>query len=756
MWRAPICHHDTHTPRELLVQAHSRISFSWNREDDRQLCVHAKKCQQFSTITDVAEERWRLLLTEINCPASASSLGNRPIILFVGQLDFTTVSKRSSWKSGHYNFNDKPTFIRVTLALACVFDSKFPSHKERDLKFFHGRLSLLTHPLPPPPLKKHGLLLCQEPPLRTDFEPGALSNSSFITLRRSIMTVKLVSCLNHMLTIIFLGHVPCSFLVWFQSIHLWACCGTIFSIQEYRHFLWPFELYSPWKKASIHREEGGGGLAKVPGPSPTPVLASLQAALPLHIFRIELILHDSQLRFWNTCLAFSSFLSPWAISLWTCCLACCSFLNPSSILRTIFCLKLSSFLRVPSVSKPSSIWIPSNLQIRTVAMFFSIHFKVCTQDFSRFRTRCCRFFLLELSWKEKKFNKHVGIRRFSFKTGASVEHVIWCTPREASCEVIQVRADGTYKWMSNKSVVSIFNRPSCGTSRAFGWHKARTTLFVPPQLCVILFRFLFNWVNFILDECGFWWKMRLVLMKLVFDEMSRWNWILMKFFFFFRNTFFMKVDVDFFHHTAENHQSHIDETVLVDERGFDERVFSRCSTTSRSVSTSGHLSSPTEMQVRREHCRVVLLDRHGSIWTRQTSMNGGNVVRRGNRLSPLQQDAKEEASQVHRQVVALPQRIRLRNRGIQLSKTSIATTNRANVDGNRLIVRERPLIISWGIDRGACELIDTDLRVTQSDGSHAKSKTYCEQEGHGSEQRSTREVASCLDHTVGNVSEVML
>ena len=248
-------------------------------------CACAKKCQQFSTITDVAEERWRLLLTEINCPASASSLGNRPIILFVGQLDFTTVSKRSSWKSGHYNFNDKPTFIRVTLALACVFDSKFPSHKERDLKFFHGRLSLLTHPLPPPPLKKHGLLLCQEPPLRTDFEPGALSNSSHITLRRSIMTVKLVSCLNHMLTIIFLGHVPCSFLVWFQSIHLWACCGTIFSIQEYRHFLWPFELYSPWKKASIHREEGGGGLAKVPGPSPTPVLASLQAALPLHIFR---------------------------------------------------------------------------------------------------------------------------------------------------------------------------------------------------------------------------------------------------------------------------------------------------------------------------------------------------------------------------------------------------------------------------------------------------------------------------------------
>ena len=275
----------THTPRELLVQAHSRISFSWNKEDDRQLCVRAKKCQQFSTITDVAEERWRLMLTEINCPASASSLGNRPIILFVGQLDFTTVSKRSSWKSGHYNFNDKPTFIRVTLALACVFDSKFPSHKERDLKFFHGRLSLLTHPLPPPPLKKHGLLLCQEPPLRTDFEPGALSNSSHITLRRSIMTVKLVSCLNHMLTIIFLGHVPCSFLVWFQSIHLWACCGTIFSIQEYRHFLWPFELYSPWKKASIHREESGGGLAKVPGTSPTPVLASLQTALPLHIFR---------------------------------------------------------------------------------------------------------------------------------------------------------------------------------------------------------------------------------------------------------------------------------------------------------------------------------------------------------------------------------------------------------------------------------------------------------------------------------------
>ena len=146
----------------------------------------------------------------------------------------------------------------------------------------------------------------------------------------------------------------------------------------------------------------------------------------------------------------------------------------------------------------------------------------------------------------------------------------------------------------------------------------------------------------------------------------------------------MKVDFDFFHHTAENQQSHIDETVLVDERGFDERVFSRCSTTSRSVSTSGHLSSPTEMQVRREHCRVVLLDRHGSSWKRQTSMKGGNVVRRGNRLSPLQQDAKEEASQVHRQV-ALPQRIRLRNRGIQLSKTSIATTNRAKVDGNRLI-----------------------------------------------------------------------
>ena len=42
MWRAPICHHDTHTPRELLVQAHSRISFSWNKEDDRQLCVRKK------------------------------------------------------------------------------------------------------------------------------------------------------------------------------------------------------------------------------------------------------------------------------------------------------------------------------------------------------------------------------------------------------------------------------------------------------------------------------------------------------------------------------------------------------------------------------------------------------------------------------------------------------------------------------------------------------------------------------------------
>ena len=56
----------------------------------------------------------------------------------------------------------------------------------------------------------------------------------------SIITIKFVSCLNHTLTIIFLGHVPCSLLDWFQSIHFWTCCGAILSFEIIQEFVYFF------------------------------------------------------------------------------------------------------------------------------------------------------------------------------------------------------------------------------------------------------------------------------------------------------------------------------------------------------------------------------------------------------------------------------------------------------------------------------------------------------------------------------------
>ena len=66
--------------------------------------------------------------------------------------------------------------------------------------------------------------LGQRFPLRTDFQASLqhvahesctllFSSSSFMLLSKSIIIIKFVSFLNHILTILFVGHVPCSFLV---------------------------------------------------------------------------------------------------------------------------------------------------------------------------------------------------------------------------------------------------------------------------------------------------------------------------------------------------------------------------------------------------------------------------------------------------------------------------------------------------------------------------------------------------------------
>ena len=97
---AHTCYHNTHT-QATPVQAHSKISLPEKKRWQADVRARKTGVSTFTTITDMAEERWRLMLTEIRCQAPAWSLGIRVIILVVDQVDFTTVSKRMSLKSVH-------------------------------------------------------------------------------------------------------------------------------------------------------------------------------------------------------------------------------------------------------------------------------------------------------------------------------------------------------------------------------------------------------------------------------------------------------------------------------------------------------------------------------------------------------------------------------------------------------------------------------------------------------------------------------
>ena len=112
---------------------------------------------------------------------------------------------------------------------------------------------------------------------------------------------------------------------------------------------------------SFHRDVSGGGRAKVPDPSPTPVLASLHTVLPLPIFSFLISSFMTDGSFWTNCLAFSSFLNPCTISLWTCCLESCSFLNPSSILELVSSLRFSGSFLITFYFVPQAVHVPHQI-----------------------------------------------------------------------------------------------------------------------------------------------------------------------------------------------------------------------------------------------------------------------------------------------------------------------------------------------------------------------------------------------------------
>ena len=153
----------------------------------------------------------------------------------MGQLDFTTISKSVSSKSVHV-FDTTPlsksqTFVCVTFALACYdwqqvpFVLAVPLPQGRTSGGFHKK-ALTFAQLPPASLRALKNRACAF--ARTLFcgprsrfavtrcpmtRKAALSNSSFIILSNAIIITNTVSCLNHILSKVFLSHGPCWFLV---------------------------------------------------------------------------------------------------------------------------------------------------------------------------------------------------------------------------------------------------------------------------------------------------------------------------------------------------------------------------------------------------------------------------------------------------------------------------------------------------------------------------------------------------------------
>ena len=187
------------------------------------------------------------------------SLGNRPIILVVGQLDLTTVSKRMSLKSVHIfdtTSFDKPAFIRLTFAPACIWQQDpfvlaGPTSARKEIWRFPQK-ALTFVPSPRTSLsqsfEEHGLRLCHGPPLRTDVE------SWLLTLPMNNMGCFFQFFFHHFENIChhcqahftlephayhnFIGRVPCFFLVRYPSINFWGLLRHHFleNIQEYRYF----------------------------------------------------------------------------------------------------------------------------------------------------------------------------------------------------------------------------------------------------------------------------------------------------------------------------------------------------------------------------------------------------------------------------------------------------------------------------------------------------------------------------------------
>ena len=123
-------------------------------------------------------------------------------------------------------------FICVAFTFTGALCSQFLLHHEGDMKLpiedsHFGFISLKFFE----PFEKHGLRFGQGSSLRADFEPsrhnvsidlvGGFLQFFFPMLSRSINVTRFTSGVNHKLTIIFVGQVPCSFLDWSQSIHLW-------------------------------------------------------------------------------------------------------------------------------------------------------------------------------------------------------------------------------------------------------------------------------------------------------------------------------------------------------------------------------------------------------------------------------------------------------------------------------------------------------------------------------------------------------
>ena len=154
-----------------------------------------------------------------------------------------------------------------------------------------------------------------------------------------------------------------------------------------------------------------------------------------------------------------------------------------------------------------------------VAMFFSIHFKVCTQDSSRFRTRCSRFFLLELSLEGEEIQQARRNPTIPIQDGC----LCWACHCGAHHAKDPVKLSKSAQMRTIQVDVKQVGR--FDLQQTFLWNITNLRLaqnmdyivLCHPNCVSSCFVFLFNLVNFIwmnvvfdekmvFDEIGFWWN----------------------------------------------------------------------------------------------------------------------------------------------------------------------------------------------------------------------------------------------------------